>query len=284
MEDFICKHIDVSEIRLNNGNIVRPEGFGILLFSSGKGKVTCNDIAYHLEEHILFVFTPFSTFYLEEGVDDMEGWLLEADVKTALMLLEDIPAQRRVTISQYPCVKITQRQEDTLKGLMQIMRCKMDEDNSHPLIDNLHKKVLFLLRQTIILEVIHVYFDSPQVSGMPLKRGNALFSKFISSVYDNCGEHRTVAFYARQQNLSTGRFSAVVREVSGKSPMQWIELFTMTKIRKMLSTTSASIKEITDSMGFPDQSTFGRYFKSREGMSPSEYRARQSVSLSSKAE
>ena len=283
MEDFICKRIDISEIRLNNGNIVRPDGFGILLFSSGEGSVICNDVTYLLEEHMLFVFTPFSTFYLEEGVDDMEGWLLEADVKTALMMLEDIPAEKRVAISQSPCVKITPRQENILKSLMYVLQCKM-EDNAHPVADVLYNKALSLLRQTIILEVIQVYFDSPQVSGVPLKRGNALFSKFIGSVYNNCRKHRTVAFYARQQNLSTGRFSAVVREVSGKSPMQWIELFTMTKIRRLLSNTDASIKEITDSMGFPDQSTFGRYFKSREGMSPSEYRARQSMSLSAKTE
>ena len=281
MEDFICKSIDISDIRLNNGNVVRPDGFGILLFTSGEGKVTCNDVTYHLEEHILFVFTPFSTFYLEEDMDDMEGWLLEADVKTTLMLMEDIPVEKRVTISQFPCVKITERQEHILKNLMHIMQCKI-QDNARPVIDSLHKKELFLLRQTLCLEIIQVYFDSTQVSGMPLKRGNVLFNKFISSVYTHCHAQRTVAFYAKQQNISTGRFSAVVKEVSGKSPMQWIELFTMTKIRKLLSDTDASIKEITDSMGFPDQSTFGRYFKAHEGMSPSEYRMRQCVSLSKK--
>lgn len=35
-----------------------------------------------------------------------------------------------------------------------------------------------------------------------------------------------------------------------------------------------SIKEIADRMGFPDQSTFGRYFRHREGCSPSEYRSK----------
>ena len=112
------------------------------------------------------------------------------------------------------------------------------------------------------------------------KRGNILFNKFVSSVYVNCHTQRTVAFYAKQLNISAGRFSAVIREVSGKSPMHWIELFTMTKIRRMLSDSEASIKEITDSMAFPDQSTFGRYFKAHEGISPSEYRARLTGRLS----
>lgn len=274
MESFICKRIDTSDIRLNGGNLVRPDGFGILLFTNGKGTVACNDVTYRLEEHFLFVFTPYSTFYLEDGTDDMEGWLLEADVKTTLMLLDDIPAEKRVAISQAPCVRISERQESVLQDLMRIVQHKM-EDFPRADIGNLPEKELFLLRQALCMEIIQVYFDSTQMFGQPDKRGNILFNKFISSVYSHCHTHRTVAFYARQQNISTGRFSAIVRNVSGHSPMHWIELFTMTKIRKLLSDTDISVKEITDRMGFPDQSTFGRYFKDREGLSPSAYRMRQ---------
>lgn len=281
MNTFICKNIHTSDIRLNNGNIVRPDGFGVLLFTSGKGKVSCNDVTYHLEEHFLFVFTPYTTFYLEEGNDDMTGWLLEADIKNTMLLLENIPADKRVTISQFPCVKLSEPQENILKDMISIVQRKM-EDKLSPSIDNLHEKELSLLRQALCMEIIQAYFNSVQVFGKPAKRGNILFNKFISSVYNNCLTQRTVSFYARQQNISTGRFSAVIREVSGKSAMYWIELFTMTKIRKMLLDSEDSIKEITEKMGFPDQSTFGRYFKAHEGMSPSEYRLQQNRKHSDK--
>lgn len=54
--------------------------------------------------------------------------------------------------------------------------------------------------------------------------------------------------------------------------MQWIENVTMTFARQYLNDFAASIKEIAERLCFPDQSTFGRYFKHPEGCSPSEYR------------
>lgn len=279
MEPFICKSLDISDIRLNNGNIVRPDGFGVLLFTKGRGSVICNDATYDLQEHILFVFTPFSTFYLKEEMTDLEGWVLKADARIILMLLADVPVEKRVAMSQHPCVKISEQKGKLLENLIRILWSKQKE-HSRPLIENIQEKELFLLGQALCLEIIQVYFESMQISGLPAKRGNILFNKFVSSVYVNCHTQRTVAFYAKQLNISAGRFSAVIREVSGKSPMHWIELFTMTKIRRMLSDSEASIKEITDSMAFPDQSTFGRYFKAHEGISPSEYRARLTGRLS----
>jgi AraC-like DNA-binding protein len=35
-----------------------------------------------------------------------------------------------------------------------------------------------------------------------------------------------------------------------------------------------TLKEISDKLNFPDQSSFGRFFKSNTGQSPKEYRKR----------
>lgn len=46
-----------------------------------------------------------------------------------------------------------------------------------------------------------------------------------------------------------------------------------TMARHYLSSTTMNVKEIAYAMGFPDQSTFGRYFKSACGMSPADFRS-----------
>jgi AraC-like DNA-binding protein len=40
----------------------------------------------------------------------------------------------------------------------------------------------------------------------------------------------------------------------------------------MMRQQNLSIKEISDRLHFPDQSSFGRFFKSNTGQSPKEYR------------
>ena len=45
-------------------------------------------------------------------------------------------------------------------------------------------------------------------------------------------------------------------------------------IEKMLRDTELSIKEIADRLSFPDQSTFGKFFKKHFGESPLGYRSK----------
>jgi AraC-like DNA-binding protein len=60
--------------------------------------------------------------------------------------------------------------------------------------------------------------------------------------------------------------------MSDKSPLQWIVEYEMEEIRSYLKNTDLSCKEISDLMGFPNSSFFGRYVKDHTGMTPLEYR------------
>ena len=44
--------------------------------------------------------------------------------------------------------------------------------------------------------------------------------------------------------------------------------------KALLSSTTMSIQQIADTLNFPSQSVFGKYFKRATGMSPREYRNR----------
>ena len=54
--------------------------------------------------------------------------------------------------------------------------------------------------------------------------------------------------------------------------LEWLTLFTINLSKHYLADTEMSVKEIADTLHFPDQSTFGRYFKQHMGCSPGEYR------------
>lgn len=140
------------------------------------------------------------------------------------------------------------------------------------LIVNIHDNYLVYLRYAICLSVCESYFSSHPVSAVPQNREDIIFNRFLVSLYEHCHKERTVRFYADEQHLSPYYFSTIVRNKSGKSALQWIEDVTMTYARQYLNDSAASIKEIANRMNFPDQSTFGRYFKHREGCSPSKYR------------
>lgn len=82
----------------------------------------------------------------------------------------------------------------------------------------------------------------------------------------------SVTFYADAQSLSPNYLSSVVRAKSGRTAIQWIEIITIIHAQHYLVSTKLSIKEVAEKLNFPDQSTFGRYFKKHAGMSPKEYK------------
>lgn len=265
------KNVDSSYIKRNHG-VIHPDGFGVILCTGGMGRISINDRIYTLETNVLLMFTPHSIINLEYGNDNIEGVIVEADVRSSMMLLSEISAEKRIALRHRPCVRISEKQASAVTRIMDLVQEKNNEADDDP--TGLKYRMDLLLAQSLCYQIIYLYFTSEQMEWAQPKRGNMIFNKFISSVYMGCTSQRTVAYYAGQQNMSDGHFAAVVKEASGSSPMYWIELFTMTRIRKMLSDTTQSIKEIAEYMNFPDQSTFSRYFKLRERISPSGYRKR----------
>ncbi len=85
-------------------------------------------------------------------------------------------------------------------------------------------------------------------------------------------EHRDVAWYASQTNMSTGYFSRCIRQTIGRLPSHIIALYTVQMAKALLDKSSKSIKEISQELGFPEQFTFRKYFKLHTGMSPTDYR------------
>lgn len=146
------------------------------------------------------------------------------------------------------------------------------EKTGNDIIGSIHENYLVYLRYAVCLNVCEAYFSNNPVEAVPQDRSDIIFNQFLISVHEHCHKERTVRYYADEQHLSPYYFSTIIRAKSGKSALQWIENVTMTYARQYLADSTASIKQIAERLNFPDQSTFGRYFRHREGCSPSEYR------------
>ena len=64
----------------------------------------------------------------------------------------------------------------------------------------------------------------------------------------------------------------IFREQLGKSPKEYITECKLNHAQKLIAETTMSITEIAASAGFQDVLTFSRFFKTKTGIAPSEYR------------
>ena len=134
--------------------------------------------------------------------------------------------------------------------------------------------VSFLVK-TICFEILDAYFDGLSISPMQQNNRDKIFQRFLQDCFMHFKKHRDVKFYAELQHLTPRYFSTVIREVSGKTPIEWINLSLVTEAKKLLATPELNIKEIALQLNFEDQSLFGRYFKRITGLSPSSFREQQ---------
>jgi YesN/AraC family two-component response regulator len=103
-------------------------------------------------------------------------------------------------------------------------------------------------------------------------RADAVFTKFIKLVEENCKHERRVSWYAKQICITPKYLSELVKNVSKRTPNEWIDNYVALELRLILKNSTKSIKEITKEMNFPNQSFLGKYFKEHVGISPSKYR------------
>jgi len=81
-----------------------------------------------------------------------------------------------------------------------------------------------------------------------------------------------VSWYAQQLDITPKYLSEMVKQVSKRTPNEWIDNYVTREIRVLLKNTTKSIKDIAVEMNFPNQSFLGKYFKEHAGVSPSAYR------------
>lgn len=108
-------------------------------------------------------------------------------------------------------------------------------------------------------------------NGNNTKKG-ALFDAFYHLILRHYKDSREVGFYADKLCLTPKYLSTVIRELTGKSALDWINGYVILEAKSLLKSTDKTVQQISNELNFPSQSFFGKYFKRLVGVSPKEYR------------
>lgn len=102
-----------------------------------------------------------------------------------------------------------------------------------------------------------------------------LFDRFYEAVTKHYQESHEVKYYANIFCVSPKYFSTVIRQTTGATPSEWIARYIVVRAKMLMRTTDLSMMQISKELGFPDQTSFTRYFKANAGYPPSAYRTRR---------
>lgn len=154
------------------------------------------------------------------------------------------------------------------------------QGSDYPERDRILKQMLFTLSVEILIK-LNRYILDPECpkrnegqnrnSGISIGSSTSaqvIYNRFVNMLESLPVKNRPVAYWASMLNITPKYLSAVCREVEGRSARCLISDSVIHEAVELLRNQSLSIKEISDRLGFVNQSHFGTFFKKHTGHSP----------------
>jgi AraC family transcriptional activator of pobA len=142
------------------------------------------------------------------------------------------------------------------------------EREEHPYRVEISRSLL----TTLLYEVQFIYEKQHLIIKGKQTRKQELNVLFQSLVFHHYKEHRNVQYYADALFVSPKHLTETIKEVTGRTAGEWIDDAVILEAKVLLRNHEKSIARVAEDIHFPDQSSFGKYFKKHAGMSPSDYR------------
>lgn len=252
---------------------IRLDCLIIAFCSSGHMQIELNDKIYKWEKGSLAMILPNT---LLKNIQSSEDFIVDITVFSHNFTRNIFKFQKDLWDIAMYIYSNPIRYADQNKHLMfnlysQLLDAKIKEE-SNEYNREIIRHIFCAMFCEILREVNSWIPDSKRAIKNDLKQSDSIFKKFIEKVTADDGTHRSVSYYADLLYYSPKYLSKIVKNVSGKVPLEIIHAHATELIKYKLKNSDMSIKEISNYFKFPNPSFFGKYVKTHLGMSPKKYR------------
>lgn len=249
---------------------------GIFYCQCGSVEVSLEGCHYHIKPGDVYIYMASTLVHLLHKSEDAEGIMVEVDFYYILPIVNKvINVESQLFMRKNPCVSLSGEQCAHFEYLLNNLWDRINaEDCQKENVQYQHLKLELIksMGQTICYDILNMYFTNQPLQPLQQGKKDVVFQNFMLSLFRFYRKERDVSFYARMQHITPRYFSAIIKEKTGDSALQWIVRMVITEAKQLLEESDLSIKEIADQLNFPTQSFFGKYFKQYVGVSPKEYR------------
>lgn len=144
----------------------------------------------------------------------------------------------------------------------------LPDDNTDVFVE----KERLLLMLSLTYRLCSIFSNMTGSNQSTSERQTEIYIKLIKLVERYYNQHHNVTFYADRLCLSPKYLSSIVKAISGFTVQQHVFKAITRRSIFLLNNTDLSVKQISDSLHFPNPSFFGTFFKKQTGMSPRLFR------------
>jgi AraC-like DNA-binding protein len=114
-------------------------------------------------------------------------------------------------------------------------------------------------------------------NGDEIWKPDALFLKFLDKIRGRFLHNIPVKEYAQSLSTTEQKLNDLSKEHAGKTAQQIIHGLMISEAKRLFNYENLSVKEAAYSLGFSDPFYFSNFFKKHTGVSPLDYKNRQSI-------
>lgn len=266
---ILCVETDATTTLRSNKIRGYLAAYTFTLVTQGQLNIIYNGQQLELEPDDLYVYSPGLPVAVQSASEDYRGICLMADEHVTF---ETPTVHDLVQLAYQPVVQLNQPKQRLPHEFALRLADKMREIISYLHSDHIYRQeILRMLYGVFLLELQDVLQVSAQQRAVP-QRSEEIFLGFIRLLPQHFAEHHDIGFYAEQLNISTVYLSRVVRQVTGRTVVDYINQMLLMEASFLLSTSSLSIAQIADRLQFADAASFSKFFSRHKGMSPRSFR------------
>ena len=252
----------------------RLDAFAILFCSEGSLSSTSGLRRPTLDAKMLFVLLPGLILQVESIRPESSVYTVICEEEFIRRINIDIKLLSRLFLSveKQPCLRLCEAEWAGITGSFAEIR---SESLPRP-GDVYSPEILRSMIRTLAYKVCRIigrHIESqPAPETSARSRNDEYFNQFMSELTKHYMQERSVGFYAGQLHLTPKYLTTIIRKTSGRTAAEWIDDYVVLEAKNLLKYSTMSIQEIAYCLNFPNQSFFGKYFRSHTGMTPSAYR------------
>ncbi len=223
-----------------------------------------------LQTDDLYFYSPGLPVNIVSASENYRALCLMADEN---MTIEMPTVRDLVNIAYRPIVQLHEPRLALPHATAQHLASRMREIISYQHSAHAYKeRVLSMLYAVFLLDVHNAMHQNIAQRQTP-PRVEEIFIGFISLLPKHFAEHHDIAYYADSLHITPVYLSRVVRQVTGRTVVDYINQMLLMEASFLLRTSPMSITQIADRLHFADAASFSKFFSRMKGMSPRLYRS-----------
>lgn len=271
-DPFAIKNFIISDKKRPPSNISMSQtymfdGITFALCIRGSGKIKINFRDYDILPNTVVILLPGQLVNFIEKSDDflLEGLFFSVDFITDLPLPRDYDIL--LGMKKDPCVKVS---EEVMRDLLESHAFIVKQ--YHRTNQIFREKIIKAQLVSLIIEIGSIYCMNSVEEVSCSSRQEDLADRFFKLLMVHYKQDRSVSFYAGKLCLTSKYLSTVIKEVTGRSVLAWINETVVAEAKILLKTSELTVMQISEELNFPNPSFFGRFFKQYTGVTPLKYR------------